>query len=105
RRHGMKTAMESPLLSVVMTVYNERETIDEIVARVLKVPMRVELVVVDDCFTHGTRARRGELHQQLAFALMQPPRNQGRGAALRRGFAVVTGDIVAIQAADLEYSP
>jgi glycosyltransferase involved in cell wall biosynthesis len=97
--------MESPLLSVVMPVYNERETIEEIVSRVLAIPMRVELVVVDDCSTDGTRARLEDLQKEFGFTLLLQPRNQGKGAALRRGFTAVKGDIVAIQDADLEYSP
>ena len=95
----------SPLLSVVMPVYNERATIDEIIARVLQVPLRIELIVVDDCSTDGTREHLVELQREHGFTLLLQERNQGKGAALRRGFAAVTGDIVVIQDADLEYSP
>jgi glycosyltransferase involved in cell wall biosynthesis len=105
RKHGVRTAIASPLLSVVMPVFNERATIDEIVARVTSVPMRLELIVVDDCSTDGTRDRLIELQQQHSFILLLQQRNQGKGAALRRGFAAVSGDIVAVQDADLEYSP
>ena len=102
RLRGMLT---DPLLSVVMPVYNEASTIEEMVRRVLAVPVRTQLIVVDDCSTDGTRDRLAALQRELGFTLLLQPDNRGKGAALRTGFASVRGDLVVIQDADLEYSP
>jgi glycosyltransferase involved in cell wall biosynthesis len=94
----------NPLLSVVMPVYNERTTVEEIIRRVLAVPLRIELIVVDDGSKDGTSEILDRLEKELRFSLHRQT-NSGKGAALRRGFAAVTGDLVVIQDADLEYSP
>jgi len=97
--------LKDPLLSVVMPAYNERATIEEIIGRVLAVPVRIELIVVDDGSTDGTREILQRLATEKPFKLVLQPKNAGKGAALQRGFQEVSGDLVVIQDADLEYSP
>jgi 2-polyprenyl-3-methyl-5-hydroxy-6-metoxy-1,4-benzoquinol methylase len=91
-------------LGVVMPCYNERETIVEIVGRVLASPYVAELVIVDDGSTDGTR---DILHgfDDPRVRVIEQPINLGKGAALRRGFAEVTAEYVVVQDADLEYDP
>jgi glycosyltransferase involved in cell wall biosynthesis len=101
----LKGILTNPLLTVVMPVYNELTTVEEVVRRVVALPLRVQLVVVDDCSTDGTGDLLARLRDELGFTLVRQPKNQGKGAALRTGFTHVAGDLVVIQDADLEYSP
>jgi glycosyltransferase involved in cell wall biosynthesis len=101
----LRGVLVEPLLSVVMPVYNEKGTIEEILARVMAVPVRKDVIVVDDGSTDGTRGILQSLQPRLGFRLLLQERNQGKGAALRRGFDEVRGDLVIVQDADLEYSP
>ena len=96
---------ENPLkLSIVMPVYNERNFIEEILSRVLAAPYDKEVIIVDDGSTDGTREYLQSLTDERVRLFLQDF-NQGKGAALARGFDEVTGDIVIIQDADLEYYP
>ena len=102
---GIKGIIQNPLLSVVMPVYNERDTIEGMIARVLAVPgIRIELIVVDDGSKDGTSDILRELSSKYPFKLYHKA-NGGKGSALRMGFTHVTGDLVVIQDADTEYSP
>jgi glycosyltransferase involved in cell wall biosynthesis len=95
-------------LSIVIPVYNEAGTIEEIVRRVnaVDVGMEKELVFVDDCSTDGSRdLLRKMLESQPGWRVVFHENNRGKGAALRSGFEVATGDLVLIQDADLEYDP
>lgn len=95
-------------LSIVIPVYNEKETILSIVRVVESVPLpgiEKEIVIVDDHSTDGTRdLLKRELDDGRRRVIYQD-RNQGKGAALRTGFSAVSGDIVLVQDADLEYNP
>jgi glycosyltransferase involved in cell wall biosynthesis len=102
---GLHGILEDPLLSVVMPVYNERETVESMIARVLAVPgIRIELIVVDDGSKDGTTQILQALQPKYGFKLLAKE-NGGKGSALRRGFKEINGDLVVIQDADTEYSP
>jgi glycosyltransferase involved in cell wall biosynthesis len=102
---GIQGIIKDPLLSVVMPVYNERDTIAGMIARVLAVPgIPIELIVVDDGSKDGTSDILRDLVKTHRFKLLEKP-NGGKGSALRLGFKEVTGNLVVVQDADTEYSP
>jgi glycosyltransferase involved in cell wall biosynthesis len=92
-------------LSVVIPVFNEAGTVERLLRLVREVPLWLEVIVVDDGSTDGTRDLLPDLEGTLIDTLVLHETNQGKGAALRTGFQHATGDVVVVQDADMEYDP
>jgi glycosyltransferase involved in cell wall biosynthesis len=97
--------LDTLTLSVVIPCYNEVTTLEDVIAAVRAAPVKTEIVLVDDASSDGTRELIREKLADRVERVVYHEENQGKGAALRSGFAVVSGDVVVVQDADLEYDP
>ncbi|XXK28518.1 glycosyltransferase family 2 protein [Arenicellales bacterium nBUS_45] len=93
------------IVSVVIPVFNEMRTLEQVIKRVQAAPVEKEIILVDDYSNDGSRERVQSLGEQPNVRAVLHDYNKGKGAALRSGFAAATGDVVLIQDADLEYDP
>ena len=92
-------------LSVVIPVYNEKKTLDELIRRVEGVKLEKEIIIVDDASTDGTRDLLKKYEEQERFKVIYQSKNAGKGSALRAGFDKAEGEIIIVQDGDLEYNP
>jgi glycosyltransferase involved in cell wall biosynthesis len=97
-------ARSATKLSVIIPVYNEKATLNEIISRVERLPINKEIILVDDGSTDGSRDILAGIPADRAKVIFQN-RNRGKGAAIRAAIPAVTGDVAVIQDADLEYDP
>ncbi len=106
RKYGIYRIPETLTLSVVIPVYNEVHTLRDLLAKVRAVPINKQIILVDDCSKDGTRDLLKQLEQtETDLTIEYHSVNQGKGAALRTGFALARGQLVIVQDADLEYDP
>jgi len=92
-------------LSVIIPVYNERATILEVLKKVKSVPVEKKIIIIDDGSTDGTKEILKEIQETQDLKIIFKDKNEGKGSAIREGLKYVSGDVVVIQDADLEYDP